>query len=227
MQRFTDRTDAGNRLAAELRGYRGTPGGIVLALPRGGVVLGAAVARELHLPFDVCLVRKLGVPWQPELAMGALAIGEVVVLDDELLQKLQIPQLEVEHEIALERLELSRRERLYRRGRGPLQLSGRTVFLIDDGIATGATMSAAIAAMRKLGAARIVVGVGVAPTGTIDRLTRQADAVVSVLKPSHLGSVGEWFEQFPSVEDAAVLALLGPAPTPTTQPAQEAICESR
>ena len=117
MQRFTDRTDAGNRLAAELRGYRGTPGGIVLALPRGGVVLGAVVARELHLPFDVCLVRKLGVPWQPELAMGALAIGEVVVLDDDLLQKLGIPQLEVEREVALERRELSRREQLYRHRR--------------------------------------------------------------------------------------------------------------
>ena len=207
---------------------RSIAGRIVVVVISGiTVVLGAAVARELHLPFDVCLVRKLGVPWQPELAMGALAIGEVVVLDDELLQKLQIPQLEVEHEIALERLELSRRERLYRRGRGPLQLSGRTVFLIDDGIATGATMSAAIAAMRKLGAAKIIVGVGVAPADTLQRLTREADAVVSVLEPSHLGAVGEWFEDFPSVEDATVLALLGPAPTPTTQPAQEAICESR
>ncbi|MFN7648044.1 MAG: phosphoribosyltransferase [Acidobacteriota bacterium] len=227
MQRFTDRTDAGNRLAAELRGYRGTPGGIVLALPRGGVVLGAVVARELHLPFDVCLVRKLGVPWQPELAMGALAIGEVVVLDDGLLQKLGIPQLEVEREIALERQELSRRERLYRRGRDPLQVSGRTVFLIDDGIATGATMSAAIAAMRRLGAAKIIVGVGVAPAGTIHRLARQADTVVSVLEPPYLGAVGEWFEDFPSVEDATVLALLHPASAPNPQPAQEAICESR
>jgi putative phosphoribosyl transferase len=202
MHRFVDRTDAGNRLAAELQACRGLPGG--LALARGGVARGAAVARKLRLPFDVCLVRKLGVPWQPELAMGALAISEVVVLDDDLRQRLGIPQLEVEREIALERRELSGRKQLYRRGRGPLEVSSQTVLLIDDGIATRAAMSAAI-----------------------DRLARQADAVVSVLKPSHLGSVGEWFEQFPSLEDAAVLALPGPAPTPTTQPAQEAICESR
>lgn len=208
MEQVQDRRDAGLQLAEGLRTYRGAPGGLVLGLPRGGVVLAAEVARSLELPLDVCLVRKLGVPWQPELAMGALAVGEVVVLDDELLRALGIPQIEVEREIALERIELLRRERLYRGKRGPLQVSGQTVILVDDGIATGSTMQAAIAAMRKMGAAKIVVGVGVASADTVDRLAREADVVISVLEPREMRAVGEWYNEFPQVEDSEVLALL-------------------
>ncbi len=197
----------------------------MLALPRGGVVLGREVARALDLPLDVCLVRKLGVPWQPELAMGALALGEVVVLDDALLRQLGIPQIEVEREIALERTELLRRDRLYRSGRGPLEVRGRKVILVDDGIATGATMEAAITAMRKLGAAKVIVGVGVSPAGTAERLARAADQVISVMAPQEMGAVGEWYVEFPQVEDAAVLALLRAAEEGTKE--MENFYESR
>jgi putative phosphoribosyl transferase len=198
---------------------------LVLALPRGGVVLGREVARALDLPLDVCLVRKLGVPWQPELAMGALAMGEVVILDDALLRQLGIPQIEVEREIALERMELLRRDRLYRSGRGPLEVRGRTVILVDDGIATGATMEAAITAMRKLGAAKVIVGVGVSPADTAERLARAADEVISVKAPQEMGAVGEWYVEFPQVEDAAVLALLRAAEEGTKE--MENFYESR
>lgn len=225
MERFRNRREAGMKLAEELRTYRGAPGGLVLALPRGGMILAEEVSRALDLPLDVCLVRKLGVPWRPELAMGALAPGEVVVLHDELLRDLRIPQLEVEREIALERIELDRRERLYRRGRGPLRVKGRTVILVDDGVATGATMEAAIATMRKMSAGRIVVGVGVAPASTVKRLAREADLVISVLEPWEMGAVGEWYEEFPQVEDSEVLALLSAAEMRAKE--QETTYESR
>jgi putative phosphoribosyl transferase len=225
MEQFQDRHDAGMQLAEELRAYRGVPGGLVLGLPRGGVVLAAEVARSLELPLDVCLVRKLGVPWQPELAMGALAVGEVVVLDDALLRALGIPQIEVEREIALERMELLRRDRLYRGGRAPLSVSGRTVILVDDGVATGSTLRAAIAAMRRMGAAEVIVGVGVASASTVGQLSREADVVISVLEPREMRAVGEWYNAFPQVEDGEVLALLAAAADRKTE--TEAIYESR
>ena len=209
MQRmWKDRTEAGRRLAGLLGAYRSKPGVIVLALPRGGVVVGAEIASALGVPLDVLTVRKLGVPFQPELAMGAVASGGVRVLHEDLIRGFGISREEVEAETASEKRELTRRERAYRGDRPPLDLAGKTVILVDDGIATGATMEAAISALRQRKVARIVVGVAVGPADTITRLRTLADEVVCPLAPEQFSALSLWYEAFPQTQDDEVKRLL-------------------
>lgn len=214
MTGFEDRRDAGRLLADKLERYREQPDCILLALPRGGVVVAHEIAKILRLPLDVCIVRKLGVPFQPELAMGAIAPGGVVVLHKDLIAELGIPKEEVDREIAIETEELARRERLYRGGKPPVSLRGKTVILIDDGIATGATIEAAILAIRQQAPARIVAAAAVASRRTVEKLALQADEVVCVLLPVQLSSIGEWYRDFEQVSDDEVLTLLATRETP-------------
>ncbi len=180
----------------------------MLALPRGGVPVAFEVARELRLPLDVFLVRKLGAPGQEELAMGAIATGGVSVLNREVVRSLGISEAEIAAAVAKETRELERREREYRGDSAPLAAAGRTLILIDDGLATGSTMRAAIAALRRQGAAKIVVAVPVAPPETCAQLAREVDEIVCLETPAAFESVGDWYEDFRQTSDAEVRQLL-------------------
>jgi len=209
--KYPDRRAAGQALAARLGHCAHVPGALVLALPRGGVPVGHEVARELGLPLDVFIVRKLGVPGHEELAMGAIASGGVRVLNRQVIDDLGLPEAAIEAVTAAELAELQRRERLYRAQRPPLDLLGRTVILVDDGLATGSTMRAAVAAVREQGAARVIVAVPVAPPYTCDTLARQADEVICPLRPHNFEAVGQWYEDFAQTTDDEVSALLASA----------------
>ena len=206
--RFIDRTDAGRQLAHRLASYAGRPDVIVLALPRGGVPVAHEVARRLDVPLDVFLVRKLGVPGQAELAMGAIAEGGVEVLNDDLIRDVAVPPRLVQEVAFRERLELERRDVLYRQGRPLPAVRNRVVILIDDGLATGATMQAAATALRRLQPARIVVAVPVGATETCVRMKRFADEVVCVTTPDPFDAVGLWYERFDQTTDDEVRRLL-------------------
>ena len=206
---FLDRRDAGERLARRLNAYRARADVIVLALPRGGVPVAYEVARALSAPLDVFVVRKLGVPGQEELAMGAIASSGVLVLNDEVLRALHIPQFLIDEAETRERIELERREREFRGGRPPISVTDRTVILVDDGIATGATMRAAIAALRRLNAARIVVAVPVAAPYTCADLEPLVEEMVCLVTPSGFQAVGEYYDDFAQTTDAEVRLLIG------------------
>lgn len=208
---FRDRAEAGRRLAEALAHYAGDPGLLVLALPRGGVEVGAEVARRLGAPLDVVLVRKLGVPGHEELAMGAIATGGVRVLSEEVIATLGVSEREIAAVAAAEEGELARRERAYRGRRGPPVVEGRTVVLVDDGLATGATMRAAAAVLRRMGPRRLVVAVPVAPAETCRTLRALVDEVVCLLTPEPFRSVGEWYDDFSQTSDDDVRRLLGTA----------------
>jgi len=216
---FRDRRDAGRRLAEQLSAYRNRSDVTVLALPRGGVPVGYEVARALDAPLDVFVVRKLGVPGYDEVAMGAIATGGVRVLNDDLIAQVAIPADVVDAVAERERAELMRRERLYRGGRPSPDVRGRTVILVDDGLATGATMMAAIEALRKLEPGRIVVAVPIASRDACEEMRRQADEVVCARTPEPFHAVGRWYEDFSQTSDAEVRELLGRATGP---PANEA-----
>jgi predicted phosphoribosyltransferase len=207
-QRFRNRTDAGRQLAEKLATYANRPGVLVLALPRGGVPVGFEVARELGALLDVFLVRKLGVPGYEELAMGAVATGGVRVLNDEIVRGLGISDHEIDAAAARELQELARRERLYRGDRPLPDIAGRTVILVDDGLATGATMRAAIAAVRQQQPARIVVAVPTASPDTCEALKAEADDVVCAMTPEPFLAVGHWYEDFTQTTDDEVRELL-------------------
>ena len=209
--RFLDRADAGRQLADLLTAYAGHSDVLILALPRGGVPVAYEVARALGVPFDVFLVRKLGVPGHPELAMGAIAEGGVEVLSDDLIHDLGITQKMVQQVAVRERMELDRRDTLYRGGRSLPSVRGRTVILIDDGLATGSTMQAAITALRRLGPSRIVVAVPVGSLETCERLRRFADEVVCLIAPEPFQAVGLWYEEFTQTTDDEAKRLLTPA----------------
>jgi predicted phosphoribosyltransferase len=211
---FRNRADAGRRLATLLGAYAGRPDVIVLALPRGGVPVGAEVARALGAPLDVFLVRKLGVPGHEELAMGAIASGGVRVLNEDVVTALHIPPAVVDAVAAREEAELSRREALYRGDRPPPDLRGRVVILVDDGLATGSTMRAAAAAVRGQGPARIVVAVPVAAAETCAELRAQVDELVGALTPEPFFAVGVWYEDFSQTTDEEVRTLLDHAAHP-------------
>ena len=209
MHRFRDRTQAGLALARALRNYRGVgPPAVVVALPRGGVPVAAEVARELGAPLAVCVVRKLGVPGHEELAMGAIASGGVVVINRNVVRHLGIPPHVIDQVAAVERRELERRERLYRDGRPAPDLKDARVILVDDGLATGATMRAAVATMRREGAASVVVAVPVAPDDACHRLADDADEVVCLLRPDAFEAIGMWYHEFPQLTDDEVRRLL-------------------
>lgn len=206
--RFKNRADAGRQLAAHLGTYAGRTDVIVLALPRGGVPVASEVAKVLDAPLDVFLVRKLGVPSHPELAMGAIAEGGVRVLDQHLIGRLQIPQNLVEQISSRERLELDRRDRLYRGGRPLPSVHNRVVVIVDDGLATGSTMEAAVIALRQLEPARIIVAVPVGARETCERLRRRADEVVCPATPEPFSAVGLWYEDFSQTTDEDVRRFL-------------------
>jgi predicted phosphoribosyltransferase len=205
---YRDRIDAGRRLAEKLRGYAGRPKLIVLALPRGGVPVAFEVAKALDAPLDIFLVRKLGVPGHEELAMGAIASGGVRVLDTDLVERFGIPRDRIDAVTREEERELRRRERSYRGDRAPLDLRGRAVLLVDDGLATGSSMRAAIAAVRRLGPKEIVVAVPVAPAATCRDLAGLADDVVCVASPDPFLAVGRFYENFEQTTDEEVRDLL-------------------
>jgi predicted phosphoribosyltransferase len=211
VMRFLDRADAGRQLAERLTVYAGRSDVVVLALPRGGVPVAYEVARELRAPLDVFLVRKLGVPGHPELAMGAIAEGGVEVLSDDLIHELGIPQKIVQQVAVRERMELDRRDALYRGGRSLPAVRGRVVILVDDGLATGSTVQAAVTALRRMGPARIVVAVPVGARETCERLRRLADAVICLITPEPFQAVGLWYEEFTQTTDDEAKRLLTPA----------------
>ena len=208
VRRFRDRLEAGRVLAALLTTYANRPDVLVLALPRGGVPVADEVAGALEAPLDVLIVRKLGVPGHEELALGAIASGGVRVLNDDLIEALRIPPELVEAVAAREERELARRERVYREGRPPVELRDRTVVLVDDGLATGATMRAAVQALRQRGAARIVVAVPTAARATCEALRAIADDVVCATTPEPFYAVGEWYEDFSETTDDEVRDIL-------------------
>jgi putative phosphoribosyl transferase len=206
--RFRDRAHAGKVLARALSRYAGRDDVIVLALPRGGVPVAAELARALGAQLDVFVVRKLGLPGHEELAMGAVAPGGVLVLDDRLVRGLGIPDEVLQETVEKELRELERREAAYRAGRPPLDLEGKTVILVDDGLATGATMRAAALALRKYKPARVVVAVPVASAETCDEFRADVDEIVCALTPSPFHAVGLWYDDFSQTSDEEVRELL-------------------
>jgi len=209
---FQDRTDAGRQLAEELLSYAGRDDAIVLALPRGGVPVAFEVAQRLGVPLDVFVVRKLGVPGHEELAMGAIASGGIRVLNEDVLYVLPDAQSIVEMVTAIEREELKRRERDYRGDRPAPEVRGRTVILVDDGLATGATMRAAAAALGQQGAAKIIVAVPVGAPSTCHEIKSVADAVVCLQTPGSFMGVGQYYEDFSQTSDEEVRELLAARP---------------
>ena len=208
MRRYANRSDAGRELAAALGRGRDLGNAVVLGLPRGGVPVAYEIANALSLPLDVLVVRKLGVPSQPELAMGALASGGAVVWNEEVLRFLSIADEERNRVIARERAELERRELAYRGRRPSLALAGRVVILVDDGLATGATMEAAVRSVRQLGAESVIVAVPVAAPESRDRIAELADEVVCLHAPAFFSAVGQWYEDFSQTSDQEVKRLL-------------------
>ena len=209
--RYRNRTDAGRRLAAQLREYADRPDVMVLALPRGGVPVAYEVARALHAPLDVFIVRKLGLPSHPELAMGAIASGGIRVVDHAALRRFGVTDEQLAAVAAAEERELARRERQYREGLPSPDVTGKTVILIDDGLATGATMAAAAAALKAQRPSKLVVAVPVAATETCDAFRGIVDDVVCGATPEPFYAVGLWYEDFSQTTDDEVHELLARA----------------
>lgn len=208
VQRFKNRVQAGKLLARHLDTYANRPDAIVLALPRGGVPVGFAVAQALHIPLDIMLVRKLGVPGQEELAMGAIAGDGRQIVRNEVVHMLGIPDDIIEDVARRERIELQRRDALYRSGRPQPDLAGRAVLLVDDGLATGATMMAAALAVRAQDPASLVIAVPVGAPDTCHALRAHADEVVCLQKPESFRAVSLWYDEFPQTSDREVIDLL-------------------
>lgn len=204
---FADRVEAGRLLARELSSRDIGSNAVILALARGGLPVGFAVADRLHLPLDVIVARKLGVPWQPELAMGAIA-GGARVLDERMIRELRIAEDDIEDIARRERAEMARREQLYRGGKPALDLRGRTAILVDDGLATGSTMVAAVLHARAMNAAKVIVAVPVGSAQGCGRLAREANEVVCLAIPQVFCAVGEWYRDFRQVSDTEVQHLL-------------------
>jgi len=204
---FQDRTEAGRLLGVELGRRKPLKNPIVLALPRGGVVVAAKVAEALSAPLDIVVVRKLGVPWQPELAMGAIA-GGICVLDHRLIHALSLSDQDVEEIVAQETREMERRERAYRRGLAPPALEGRTVVLVDDGLATGSTMVAAARHVRNGRPQELIIAVPVASSEACSRLRAEADECICLAVPEPFVAVGEWYTDFRQVQDVEVQRIL-------------------
>jgi predicted phosphoribosyltransferase len=217
---FVDRREAGLVLAGHLGQFAGRNDVVVLALPRGGVPVGYEVARALGAPLDVFVVRKLGLPGHPELAMGAIASGGVRVLNEDVLESIPVSQSGIDAVTRTEQLELERRERAYRDGRPLVPVEGRVVILVDDGLATGSTMRAAVLAVRRLHPARVVVAVPVGASQTCQELRGIADEVACAFTPEPFRAVGLWYADFSQTTDAEVRQLLALAASSATTPAK-------
>lgn len=207
-ERFRNRTEAGRRLAADLIGYAGRSDVRVLALPRGGVPVAFEVARALDAPLDVFVVRKLGLPGHEEFAMGAIASGDVVMINEQVVRATGVSRAAIERVLDDERRELARREELYRGSRPPVDVEGNIIILVDDGLATGASMFVAVEAVKRERPARVVVAVPVAARETCDALRRQADEVVCSMTPEPFHAVGLWYDDFSQTSDDEVHELL-------------------
>lgn len=205
---FKNRSDAGKRLAAKLQAYANRPNALVLGLPRGGIPVAFEVAAKLGLPLDVLVVRKLGVPGHEEFAMGAIASGGIRVLNEEIIQSLNIPRETIESVTKNQGEELKRREQVYRSDRPRLDVRGLTVILVDDGLATGATMRAAVHALRKQKPASIIVAVPAAAPEACEELGDEADDIICAITPDPFFSVGSWYEDFSQTTDEKVSQLL-------------------
>lgn len=208
MRIFQDRRDAGRRLAQRFDAYIGNPHVVVLALPRGGVPVAYEIAKRLAVPLDVLVVRKLGVPGHEELAMGAIASGGIQVIDQRIVEAANVSQDELEAVVRRERAELERRESAFRGGRPALDVAGKTAILVDDGLATGASMAAAIDAIKTRMPPRVVAAVPVAPPETCAALGARADEMICLYRPDRMRAVGLWYEDFTQTEDAEVRQLL-------------------
>ncbi len=206
---FANRVEAGQLLAKELQEYANRPDVIVLGLPRGGVPVAYEVAKALNVPLDVFLVRKLGVPGHEELAMGAIASGGVRVLNDYVVRSLGIPETLIDRAAINEQWELERREQLYRGSQAPLEVRGRTVIIVDDGLATGSTMRAAVSALKRLEPAKIIIAAPVASYETCESFKSEVDSsCVSVMTPERFDGVGKWYRDFSQTTDEEVCSLL-------------------
>jgi predicted phosphoribosyltransferase len=215
---FDGRRQAGVALAARLQAFANRDDVVVLALPRGGVPVGYEVARALGARLDVFVVRKLGLPGHPEFAMGAIASGGIRVLNETVLASMALPAAVVDAVTRTEQMELERRERAYRDGRLPVPIEGRIVILVDDGLATGSTMRAAVRAVRRRQPAQVIVAVPVGAPTTCEELRQVADDVVCVLTPEPFTAVGLWYTDFSQTTDAEVRMLLGQAAAADTTP---------
>jgi len=207
-ERFADRREAGRELAARLAAYRGRRDIVVLALPRGGVPVAAEIAAALDAPLDVFVVRKIGMPGHPEFAIGAIASGGIRVLSAEVIARYGVPSRDIDAITSRELQELERREREYRRGRPMIDLHHRTVILVDDGLATGSTMTAAVEAVRAIGPDRLIVAVPVGAPSTCHALAGIADEIVCARMPESFFAVGSWYRDFSQTTDAEVQELL-------------------
>lgn len=215
---FQDRFDAGRFLASKLRRFANRSDTVVLALPRGGVPVGFEVAKALHAPLDVFVVRKLGVPGYEELAMGAIASGGIRAVNEDLVRAAGIPDEVIDAVAAEEERELERRERDYREGRPPVDVQGRTVILVDDGLATGSSMRVAVLALKRKRPAQIVVAVPLAAPTTCAEFESEVDQIICAVTPEPFQSVGQWYRDFSQTSDAEVRDLLRRAaslPTPS------------
>jgi putative phosphoribosyl transferase len=209
MEPFRDRLQAGQLLGQELAAQLGDLDDLlVLGLPRGGVPVASEVARALHAPLDVFIVRKLGVPGYEELAMGAIASGDVLVINDEVVSQLRISQQAIDNVAAREGRELERRERSYRGNRAAIDVRGRTVIIVDDGLATGSTMRAAVRALRRMEPRQIIVAVPVAAQSTCEELRHEGNRVVCLQTPEPFQAVGLWYQDFTQTTDEEVQELL-------------------
>lgn len=206
---FADRVDAGERLALALADFAG-PDAVVLAIPRGGVIVGEVVARALHAPLDVVIPRKIGAPMNPELGLGAIAPG-VRVLDRRMLEALRVSDEYLEREIEDQESEIERRQQAYREGRSPVDVRGKVAIVVDDGVATGGTAAAALRWARAQDAGRVVLAVPVAPGASLARLSQEADEVVVLAAPDPFYAVGEWYRRFDQTSDEEVVAALARA----------------
>ena len=215
MALFHNRRDAGRRIAEQLSIRDLEPDPIVIGLARGGVPVADEVGRRLQLPVDAVVVRKLGVPFQPELAFGAIATGDVQILNDEVVRAAGITDETIERISSREYDEMARREHYYRGGDSPISVDGRTVVLVDDGVATGASIKVAIEALRRRNPAQIIAAVPLAPPGVLDKLRGEADELICLRTPEPFGGVGAWYDDFGETTDDEVRRLLGGnSPTP-------------
>ena len=205
---FADRVEAGRLLAAELATHKLPANVVVLALPRGGLPVGLEIAKAFGAPLDVVVVRKLGVPWRPELAMGAITSGSMQILDEDLIGALGIPRERIDAVITREKAEVERRENLYRKGRPALDLHGRTVVLVDDGLATGSTMLVAARYVRSLKPGKTLIAVPVGSVEACQRLKKEADDCVCLATPETFAAVGQWYVDFRQVTDTEVRYFL-------------------